>query len=126
MGEDYLRQQAGNIKKRGDLAVTELGDPLLFQRPEVLNTLYTVEPDQSESLQLGEYLYAVRDSNQRSVAVLRNHKKVAHIGGASAQALMDLLNDQQFGGIVVLRIARVGHLSGIGSAEIVRSVEANE
>jgi len=118
MGENYLRQQAGNFRKRSDLALAEADAPMLFERPEILVTLYTVEPNAGEAIEVGEQLYVVLDLDQPRLPVCRNHEKIAHLGISSEAALRQALDAEYGSGVVPIRVVEVAPVSGVGKAAI--------
>lgn len=122
MGENYLRQQAGNFRKRGDLALADADAPMLFERPEILVSLYTVEPNEGEAIAVGEQLYVVLDLDQPRLAVCRNHERIARLSVSSEAALRQALGAKCGAGVVPIQVLEVAPVSGVGKAAIAREV----
>lgn len=118
MGDNFLRQQAKNFRKRRDLAIKEMDIPSLFKRPEIVDTIYKAKPCENENLKCGEALYAMPGKNMERVSLVRCGRKVGYLEGDSAKALVNTLCDSSTPGIIPVRIINVANLSGIAEAQI--------
>src|SRR5690606_40798962 len=61
----FLKRQARNFKKGRDLATAELKEPTLYDRPEVINTVYTAIPSHECQFINGETLVLVASEDGR-------------------------------------------------------------
>lgn len=119
MGDNFLRQQISNFTKRRDRAVVERKKPTLFDRPEVVSTLYPVNPMPGQQLAKGEILFGVASKSNQHIDVARHHVKVGCSEGDPATVLRNVLREQGQPGVVRLEIVEVDSLSGVGQARIV-------
>ena len=53
MGDNFLKQQTENFRKRRDLAMKDFEAAELFPRPDMLETVYKAEPCGDESFEIG-------------------------------------------------------------------------
>lgn len=120
MGDNFLKRQARNFKKGRDLATAELNEPTLYDRPEVINTVYTAIPGQECQFTNGETLFVVASEDGQSAILARGHKSIGRIEGDGAKALLAALNETGAAGMAQVKITEVSGLSGIGKAVIVK------
>lgn len=89
MGDNFLEGQAKNTKKRRDKASKLINTPTLFQRPDELIDVYTLDCLDGVSLKPGEILRCFPGSNETPVEVAQYHQNVGKIsesgGGLSLQ-----------------------------------------
>src|SRR5207248_1402596 len=76
MGDNFLRQQISNFTKKRDRAVAERKSPRLFDRPELVSTLYPVNPLPGQQLEKGEVLFGVVSKSNQHIDVARRQVKV--------------------------------------------------
>jgi len=119
MGDNFLKRQAENFKKGRDLAIDDLSQPTLWNRPEFVQTIFTAVPGKECQLRSGEVLtvYASEDGNTATLA--RGHRSVGHIGEDGAKLLLGALSEKGSGGIAQVQVTEVSGLSGFGKAVIV-------
>jgi len=118
MGDNFLKQQAENFRKRRDLGMEELHAPKLFTRPEVFEREFAISPDQGEHLTAGETLMVAADTSAGCVAIARRSRRVGTVHGEGALVLMDALADEDTPGIALLEVFDVSELSGAGRARL--------
>src|SRR5262249_41790560 len=75
MGDNFLLQQIRNFKKGRDRAKEETKRPTLFERPDLLNTVYPGRPAEGVTFQEGEQLLAVASKNGQHIELVRGHQK---------------------------------------------------
>ena len=120
MGDNFLKRQVRNFKKGRDLATAEMSLPTLFDRPEVVSTVYTASPAANCQFDGGETLLAVAAEDGQSAVLARGFKNVGRIDGDAAKSLLSALCEPGSGGVVQVRITEVSGLSGVAKAVIER------
>ena len=118
MGDNFLRQQVKNFKRGRDLAMQECASPTLFERPDVVRTLFTVTPCNGLPFEVGESLLAVAANGSHKIAVMRGYERVGAIEGDSARALLEADCDLPSLGVAEVRVVEISGLSGIAKVEI--------
>jgi hypothetical protein len=120
MGDRFKRQQAKNFEKGRDRALEEAGRPKLFQRSEVVRTIYTLLPiDGNTGLKEGDHLLALTEESGGPVFAVRGHEKVGVVEGDGAEALRQAVTASNGPRIAELLVTSVSELSGAASAEVV-------
>ena len=119
MGDLFRKQQAKNFQKGRDRALEEAGRPRLFQRPDIVRTVFTIQPLDGVALIAGERLFALTEDSAGPVFAVRDHQKVGILDGDGALILREALIASEGPGIAVLQITTVFELSGSASAEVV-------
>jgi hypothetical protein len=120
MGDNFLKRQVRNFKKGRDLATAELSLPTLFDRPEVVSTVYTASPAQNCQFDSGEVLLAVAAEDGHSAILARGYKSVGCIEGDAAKSLLSALREPGSAGAVQIRITEVSGLAGVAKAVVER------
>src|SRR6266567_2307472 len=105
MGDNFLLQQIRNFKKGRDRAQEETKRPTLFERPDLLNTVYPGKPAEGVTFQEGEELLAVASRNGQHFELVRGHQKVGRTDGDAARELLEALREPGAGGVVKVRVA---------------------
>lgn len=118
MGDNFLRQQVKNFKRGRDLAMRESADPVLFERPDVVRTFFTVTLCNGKPFEVGEPLLAVAANGAQRIAVMRGYERVGAINGDSARALLQVDRDLSSMGVTEVRVVETGGLSGVAKVEI--------
>ena len=119
MGDNFLRQQAKNFKKRRDLAVVEAGEPALFERGETVSIRYTAHPKGGQDFRGGERVYVVYTPDREQLAVVRGHKEIGSVAGPSAQVLKSALADPTQTGVAQGRVVSVAPMSGTAQIQLI-------
>ena len=125
MGDNYLKQQAKNFRKRTDLAFDNLDTPTLFTRPDVVNRVFRAKPCGDEQFEVGETLWAIPDPNSHTVPVARGCYRLGVIDGDGASSLLALLPPNGAIDVLPMRVTRVLELSGVAELDV-SEVMANE
>ncbi len=118
MGDNFLRQQVENFKRGCDLAMQESASPTLFERPDVVRTLFTVTPLNGKPFEAGESLWAVAGNGSQKIAVMRGHESVGTIDGDAARVLLQADRDLSSFGVTKVQVVKIGELSGVAKVEI--------
>ncbi len=121
MGDNFLKRQARNFRKGRDRAKAEQRQRVLFNRPEVLDTIYTAQPERNCRFQSGETLLAVVSEDGQRIVLARGHERTGHVEGDGAQSLAQALIEGGGGGVTEVRITEVSGLSGSAKAVIVNN-----
>ena len=119
MGDLFRKQQAKNFKKGRDRAMEEVERPRLFERPELVRTIFTLLPADGVALSEGERLLALTEDRASPVFAVRGHEKVGVVDGEGAEVLRQAIASPEGPGIAELRVTSVSELSGTASAELV-------
>lgn len=124
MGDNFLRQQVRNAKRRRDRAAGDLKKPRLFVRPELVQTAYPISPVDGHEFAVGDLLYGVASRKGQHIDVTDGHRKLGQSEGDPAQALRNELSKP--GGLtaIPMRVCAVGTISGVAQAQIVTDGEA--
>ena len=118
MGDNFLKKQAKNFRKRRDLALGDIKHSSLFQRPDVVNRIFHAKPCTNEKLAIGEELWAAPDPEHQRISVIRAHRKVAFIDGDGVAALMEAFSADNTPGLIPLRVIAVLKLSEVAQLQI--------
>lgn len=124
MGDNFLKQQVRNAKRRRDRAMDTLERPTLFDRKELMRTSYPVEPCNGHEFKVGDILWGVAAKKGKHIDVTDGHKRLGTSTGEAAQALRDELGKPCNGGVTRMKVVKVGPLSGVAEVRIVSDKEA--
>lgn len=119
MGDNFLRQQVRNFKKRRDLALAELRTPELFERTAVMTTTYTGHAVPREAFRNDELLYAAFSDDRCRVLLVRGNRIVGEVKGDGATMLAETLSNVNSCGILIVRVTHVAPVSGVAQVRIV-------
>jgi hypothetical protein len=97
----------------------ELDEPQLYERPDIVETLYAVEPDEGQKLVAGAMLYVQPSSSDLLIAV-DGHRRVGVVRGEGAAALIALLSANGQARVVMVQVISVQEISGVGHAQLVK------
>jgi hypothetical protein len=124
MGDNFLRQQVSNAKRRRDRAAGDSKKPVLFVRPELVQTTYPISPHNGHEFSVGDLIYGVGARKGQHIEVTDGNRNLGCSEGDSAKALRDELSKP--GGLTAIRmrVCEVGALSGVAQARIVADREA--
>lgn len=126
MGDRFRKQQIKNFQKGRDRAFREAGVPRLFERPESVKTIFTIQPVPGETCHEGERLLALVDTGGGAVQVVRGYQKVGVVDGDGGELLKTAIANPQGPGLAELRIIDVSVLSGAAKAEVVNANAINQ
>ena len=118
MGDNYLRQQAANTKVQRDAATAEIEEPQLYERPEIVETIFSIQPDEGKSLQVGEMLL-VQPGSDRTLVASRGHARVGVVSGEGAAVLYETLAAGGHAIVLMVQVIEVMEVSGVGHARVV-------
>jgi hypothetical protein len=120
MGDNFLKQQVRNFKKRGDKALDTLAEPTLFTTPDAVGKTYPVFEVNGHTVTPDETLLAVPSRTQGRVDLVRG---TCHVGYAEGETAAPLLAAS--GGVgVYVRVESKNDLSGVSQVRIVTTGEA--
>jgi hypothetical protein len=117
MGDNLLRQQISNFKRRRDRARTEADTPKLYERTEIVETIYEATPNNGDSFKPNDVLYAMPDGDD-AITLVKGHRKVATINGDAGKAFRDALAEPDTSGVAEVRVTSVSDISGTISVQI--------
>ncbi len=122
MGDNYLKRQAKNFRKRRDLAFDNLATPPLFTRPDVVNRVFQAKPSGDEQFEVGETLWAIPDPNSHTVPVARGCYRLGVIDGDGASSLIGLFPPNGAIDVLPMRVTKVLELSGVAELDVLEVV----
>jgi hypothetical protein len=120
MGDNFLLQQIRNFKKGRDRAKEQTKRPTLFERPDLLHTVYPGRPAEGVMFQEGEELFAVASRNGQHIELVRGHQKAGRTDGDAARELLEALREPGAGGVVKVRVVEVSRVSEGAQFRIVK------
>tara|TARA_R110002111_G_scaffold100976_6_gene156482 strand:- start:42289 stop:42669 length:381 start_codon:yes stop_codon:yes gene_type:complete len=123
MGENVLQGQVKSFKKGADRSLKQMSFRTLFDRPDVISTVYTAKPLGKSALSEGELLEAHITSNGQSIKLAKGHIAVAIIEGDGAGVLIDVLQESGNSGIVPMQVVNISSVSGFIKAMVVRNFD---
>ena len=118
MGENVLKGQVENFKKGTDRSLKDMAAPTLFDRPDIMSTVYTASPVEGSGVAKGDWLEAHAAANGRCVHLVNGHVTVARIEGDGAKTLLDALRAPGSPGVVTMRVRKVSSVSGFIEAVV--------
>ncbi|WP_417398216.1 hypothetical protein [Gimesia chilikensis] len=120
MGENVLQGQVKSFKKGADRSLKQMSLPTLFDRPDVISTVYTAKPLGKSSISEGDLLEGHITSNGQSIKLAKGHIAVAQIEGDGADTLVHVLQEPGSSGLVPMKVIKVNQVSGFIKATISR------
>jgi hypothetical protein len=117
MGENVLKGQVKDFKKGTDRTLKDMATPTLFDRPDIMSTVYTAAPIEGGAAK-GDRLVAHAAADGRSVHLVKGHVVVARIEGDGAKSLLDALREPGSPGVVTVRVRKVSSVSGFIEAVV--------
>jgi len=121
MGDQFRKQQIGNVKKGRDKAQKEADAPTLGFRQDHNKTIYQVQIDQGRELVVGEKLHVHLPELNGPVVVARAYERIGFIDGEASEVLRKALTDPMSDSIAQLRILSIEEISGDAKAEILEN-----
>lgn len=118
MGENVLKGQVKDFKKGSDRSLKDMATPKLFDRPDIMSTVYTAAPVEGGGVVKGDRLEAHAAANGRSVLLVKGHVTVGRIEGDGAKSLLDALREPGNPGVVTMRVRKVSSVSGFIEAVV--------
>src|SRR3954451_17313584 len=104
MGENVLKGQVDGFKKGTDRSLKDMATPSLFNRPDIMSTVYTAAPVEDRGASAGERLEAHAAADGRCVHLVKGHVTVLRIEGDGAKSLLDGLRAPGSPGVVPVRV----------------------
>jgi hypothetical protein len=118
MGDNYLKQQAGNFRRQRDIAMNDAELPSLFRRPDVITRTFHGIPDADRGFIVGETLWAKPERQNETLALVRDHQRIGVIEGDGAKALLAAWPDTEGPGIIPMTVQGVLDLSGVAELAV--------
>src|SRR3954471_15700790 len=112
MGENVLKGQVENFRKGPDRSLKDMATPRLFDRPDIMSTVYTAAPVEDREVTTGDRLEAHAAADGRCVLLVKGHVTVGRIEGDGAKSLLDGLRAPGSPGVVPVRVQKVSPVSG--------------
>jgi hypothetical protein len=123
MGDNFLKQQVRNAKRRRAGAMDSLSKPTLYTHKELMRTTYPVEPCNGHQFKVGDIVWGVAAKKGKHIEVTDGHKRLGTSNGEPAQTLRDELGKPCNGGVTRMKVAKVGPLSGVAEVQILSDKE---
>jgi hypothetical protein len=118
MGENVLKGQVKDFKKGTDRSLKDMATPTLFDRPDIMSTVYTAAPVGGSGVAKGDRLEAHATADGWCVRLVKGHVIVARIEGDGAKSLLDALRAPGSPGVVTMRVRKVSSVSGFIEAVV--------
>ena len=116
MGENVLKGQVESFKKGTDRSLKDMATPILFDRPDIVSTVYTAVPVDGCSVGEGDRLEAHAAADGHCVHLVKGHLSVGWIEGDGGKVLLDALREPGNPGVVPMRVTGVSAVSGFFKA----------
>jgi hypothetical protein len=126
MGENMVEQQVKHFEKRCRVAQADAKQRSLFRRTEIVDTVYTVHPNNGTTFKAGETYLAVISRDGQRVQVVEGYRAIGRIEGDGGTNLAKGLGECGAPGVVRIRVTEVSSLSGCGKASIVKDDPPHE
>jgi hypothetical protein len=118
MGENVLQGQVKGFKKGTDRSLKNMAEPTLFDRPDIMSTVYTAAPVEGCDVAKGDRLEAHAAADGRCIRLVKGHVTVGQIEGDGAKALLEALRTPGNPGVVTMRVRKVSSVSGFIEAVV--------
>lgn len=112
MGENVLKGQVKNFKKGRDRAMEKMGQPTLFDRPDVVTVIYTAAPVDGRNVAQGDRVHAHIAADCQSVRLAKGHEVVGDVTGDGATTLLRALGEPGSPGCAPMNVVEVSPVSG--------------
>jgi hypothetical protein len=116
MGENVLKGQVESFKKGTDRSLKDMATPTLFDRPDIVSTVYTVVPIDGRSVAQGDRLEAHAAADGLCIHLVKGHLSVGRIEGDGGKVLLDALREPGSPGVVPMQVTGVSAVSGFFKA----------
>ena len=118
MGENVLQGQVKRFKKGTDRSLKSMATPTLFDRPDIMSTVYTAAPVEGRPAAEGDRLEAHAAADGRCIHLVKGHVTVGRIEGDGANALLEALRTPGSPGVVSMTVQGVSSVSGFIKAVV--------
>jgi hypothetical protein len=112
MGENILQEQVKQFQKGRDRSLEQLAEPTLFERAEVVATIFTAQPTDDAPLRAGEVLQGHASADGKTVVLAQGHRSVGVVNGDGAKSLLAGLRAPGCSGMVQVEVTDVSSISG--------------
>ncbi len=116
MGENVLKGQVESFKKGTDRSLKNMAAPTLFDRPDIVSTVYTAAPVDGCAVAEGDRLEAHAAADGRCIHLVKGHVCVGQIEGDGSKVLLDAMREPGSPGVVPMRVTNVSAVSGFFKA----------
>jgi hypothetical protein len=93
MGENVLKSQVKNFRKGTDRSLKDMAAPTLFNRPDIVSTVYTAAPIEGCAVAEGDHLEAHASADGRCINLVKGHVCVGRIDGDGGKSLIAALRE---------------------------------
>ena len=112
MGENVLEGQVKSFQKGRDRSLQGMAAPTLFDRPDIVSTVYTAAPVDGYSVAEGDRLEGHVAADGQSILLAKGHVCVGRIDGDGAKSLIESLRETGSPGVVTMKVTGVSTVSG--------------
>jgi hypothetical protein len=118
MGENVLKGQVQNFKKGSDRSLKDMAAPTLFDRPDIVSTVYTAAPVDGSVVAEGDRLEAHAAADGRCIHLVKGHVCLGRIEGDGGKVLLDAMREPGNPGVVPMKVTGVSAVSGFFKAVV--------
>lgn len=118
MGENVLQSQVKHFKKGTDRSLKDMAAPTLFDRPDIISTVYTAAPVEGRPVMEDDRLEAHAAADGRLIHLVKGHVTVGRIEGDGAKALLEALRAPGSPGVISMKVKDVASVSGFIKAVV--------
>jgi hypothetical protein len=116
MGENVRKGQVESFQKGSDRSLKDLATPTLFDRPDIVSTVFTASTVEGQSVIEGEWLEGHAAADGCCIRLVRGHVSVGCIEGDGGKVLIDALREPGSPGVVPMQVTSVSAVSGFFKA----------
>lgn len=118
MGENVLKSQVENFKKGSHRSLKDMATPTLFDRKDIMSTVYTAAPVDGCGVTQDDRLVAHAAADGCCVLLVEGHIVVGRIEGDGATSLLDALRAPDNPRVVPMRVRKISSVSGFIEAVV--------
>jgi len=116
MGENVLKGQVKSFNKGADRSLKDMATPTLFDRPDIVSTVYTAGPVEGNKVAEGDRVEAHAAGDGGYIQLVKGHVCVGRIEGDGGKALSDALREPGGPAAIPMKVTAVSEVSGFFKA----------
>jgi hypothetical protein len=112
MGENIMLNQVKQFKKGRDRSLEQMSVPTLFDRPDIVTTIYTAVPTSVGEVRIGQRLLGYVSADGNRINLADGNRVMAIIEGDGARDLISALRGANSPGVTEMNVESVSQISG--------------